>query len=306
MKKIYFNRNVRKTPWGGGSQFLTAMVDFLIKHGHKVVHHFENDIDVIFMIDPRYDGDGSLSINEIYDYKLKNPKTKILYRVNECDARKGTNDIDNVVMKSMNVSDEVVFISEWLQQYFIKLGYNKKSHVIYNGCDQSIFKPIEHNNEKIRLVTHHWSDNWMKGFDIYNQIDQFVTDNNQFEFTYIGRYNSQYRPKSTKLIEPLYGENLGKELQKCDIYVTASRYEPCGMHHIEGASCGLPVLYHRDGGAIVDVCKHHGEMYQDFDDFIQKLKIMSNDIDKYRKKIIYRNLDIEKCCNEFMNIIDAL
>ena len=25
---------------------------------------------------------------------------------------------------------------------------------------------------KLKIVTHHWSGNWMKGFDIYEKLDQ--------------------------------------------------------------------------------------------------------------------------------------
>jgi hypothetical protein len=35
------------------------------------------------------------------------------------------------------------------------------------------------------------------------------------------------------------------------------------MHHVEGAQCGLPVLYHEDGGGIVETASRYGIGYRD-------------------------------------------
>ena len=35
------------------------------------------------------------------------------------------------------------------------------------------------------------------------------------------------------------------------------------MHHVEGAQCGLPVLYHEDGGGIVETASRYGIGFRD-------------------------------------------
>ena len=35
------------------------------------------------------------------------------------------------------------------------------------------------------------------------------------------------------------------------------------MHHVEGAQCGLPVLYHEDGGGIVETARRYGIGFRD-------------------------------------------
>ena len=35
------------------------------------------------------------------------------------------------------------------------------------------------------------------------------------------------------------------------------------MHHIEGAQCGLPLVYHTDGGGIVEFGQRYGVGFQD-------------------------------------------
>lgn len=304
---VYFNRTLRRSPWGGGAHFHSAMADFLEKKGHKVVDtlYSSENIDLIFMLDPRPE-EGGADINEILGYKRYHNQTKILHRVNECDKRKNTNFLDDILLQSMNLSDGVVFISEWLQSYFHQIGFSSKSDIVYNGSNLEWFYPQQGktlDKSSIKIVTHHWSDNWMKGFDLYTYLDKFVETNENFSFTYVGRYNNSYTPKNTKIIPPLYGKDLGDELRKYDIYVTASRFEPCGMHHIEGAASGLPVLYHIDGGAIVDVCKHHGMSFRDNNEFNNSLDNLVKNYDKIRNSINYDKLDLNSCCNKYYQIM---
>ena len=61
-------------------------------------------------------------------------------------------------------------------------------------------------------------------------------------------------------MKPLFGRELGNELRKFDIYITGSKYEPAGMHHIEGAMSGLPILYLNSGG-VTEYCKNYGLEY---------------------------------------------
>lgn len=304
--KIFFNRVPRFEPYGGGNQFLIKMVDSLEKRGHKVCFHLEQGIDLIFMMDPR-PGDIGYSIDHIEEYKRIFPETRILHRVNECDARKSTNDIDSLLIRGMNISDEVVFISSWLKDYFIDRGFKRRSHVIYNGCNLDNFEFIKEKSlsNPVKIVTHHWSDNFMKGFDVYVEIDKFLSRNpGLFEFTYIGRYWNGYSPIATKIISPLAGRMLGQELKNHDIYVTASRNEPCGMHHIEGAASGLPVLYHSETGGIKELCKNHGVEFSSFEQFLSGFSEIVKNYQSYRDAIDVNSLDINYCCQKYIEIIE--
>lgn len=298
--KVFFNRVEKFTPYGGGSQFITAMCKYFRTKGHQVTFHLEPDVDLIFMIDPR-PGDIGYSVNHIIQHKMNYPKVKILHRINECDARKNTSHMDKILIESAKHSDHVVFISEWLKSYFTDKGMDtENSSVVYNGCDINHFFPSQEKtkSDKIKLVTHHWSDNWMKGHDFYKFIDEEVVGE-KYEFTYVGRYCKEYEPKSTKIVEPLWGPELGEELRKHDVYVTASRFEPCGMHHIEGAASGLPVLFHSDCGGINELCQKHGLEFSDKKEFLINLEKITNEIEKYQSMIDYDNLDIDRCCKQF-------
>ncbi len=307
--KIFINRKIIKKPWGGGAHFVTNFAKYLELAGHEVVFDFVTGIDIMFMIDPRPNSDGH-SINDMLQYKHYFPNTKIVHRINECDKRKNTNFIDKMIVESNKFADSTIFISKWLKDYYFQKGITQKSSVIYNGCNLDHFHANEKNKDiskKIKLVTHHWSDNWMKGFDIYTAIDKFLKDNNsQFEFTYIGRYNKDYNPENTTVISPMYGKELGDELRKHDIYVTASRFEPCGMHHIEGAASGLPVLFHEDGGGINDLCHNHGLSFNSFDDFLRKLNEMKLNYSNFVNKINYNQLGSDYCNKKYNEVLEGL
>jgi len=305
--KIFFNRYPRQEPYGGGNQFLKEICALLQREGHEVVFQLNPGVDVIFLIDPR-PGDVGYSVNHALAYKKQNPGVKILHRVNECDKRKDTDFMDTLLLKTMELADEVVFISDWLQEYFLLQGGSKKGHVVYNGCSRRDFYPVEDKTIRLkpRVVTHHWSDNWLKGFDVYTEIDKYLQQNDSFEFTYVGRYNKEYTPRATNIVEPLFGQALGNELRGHDIYLTASRWEPCGMHHIEGAACGLPVLYHSDTGGIKELCKNHGEEFKTFDELLKKIELVSSEYSHYTGLIDHNRLDIDYCCSVYHDIIRAM
>ncbi|MFX0186793.1 MAG: glycosyltransferase [Candidatus Hodarchaeota archaeon] len=298
--KIYFDYPLIKKPWGGGAHFLVNFANFLKEKGHKIVLKLKKDIDLIFISNNTKQID-----SKIINYKKKNPKTKVLHRINECDKRKNTNHVDNLVFKKNELADQTIFISKWLAEYYIKKGFNKEYSVIYNGCNSKYFYPKidKRLGDQVKLVTHHWSSHWLKGFDIYTKLDEILPDLKNITFTYIGRYNQQYKPKNTKLIPPLYGIKLGEELRKHDLYLTASRWEPCGMHHIEGASCGLPVLYHIDGGGINELCKNYGLNYHDIDTLLKSITQIIKSYPEYHKKIQYDFLSSERCNMEFFREI---
>ena len=120
----------------------------------------------------------------------------------------------------------------------------------------------------------------------------------------MGRYNSsQYKPKNTKIIEPKYGPEIGEILRDHDIYVTAARWEACGMHHIEGAASGLPVIYHSEGGAIPEVCSSHGEEFSSLDAFLSCLDKVVSNYSTIRNKIDYDYLSMSRSCQEYEKVI---
>jgi glycosyltransferase involved in cell wall biosynthesis len=253
--QVYINRRPIKGPWGGGAHFINAYHKLASRNGIKVLPNNDGSInpDVILIVGLDNDGN-DISVEQAIMYKMyMKPSCQIILRVNENDARKGTSHVDDILLKVSEHIDGAVFVSKWLRDYFLDKGWACKNNtVIYNGVDREIFKPQPKlNNGKVNIVTHHWSDNRMKGADIYEALDEFVGKfSDRFSFTYIGRHKCDF--KYTKVIKPLSGKALGEELGKYDVYISASRFDPGPNHVIESIACELPTYVHVDGGGSVE------------------------------------------------------
>ena len=216
-KKIFFNLkpNKKSSSNGGGNYFVMNLQNYLENNNFKVVFDLEDNIDLIFIIDPRKNEafNKNFGLDEILEYKEKNSNVKLIYRVNENDIKREKSiNIEPILVKTMKSVDYVVYVSEWLRNYFIdkyKLKINSSS--IINGCNIENFfndqkkKSCLKNKKKIRLVTHHHSNNYLKGFHIYNELDKLLDKHTDIEFTYIGNYHKDYNPKNIKILPSCNG-----------------------------------------------------------------------------------------------------
>jgi hypothetical protein len=55
------------------------------------------------------------------------------------------------------------------------------------------------------------------------------------------------------------------------------------MHHVEGAQCGLPLVYHEEGGGIVEAGLKYGIGYRD--DPSEALRQMASNLLEFRNKL---------------------
>lgn len=307
--KISIGARIKDGPWGGGNLFVINLSKYLEKKGHQVVYDLkDNDIDLILLTDPRKRSESStFTHKEIKKYLKKiNSNTKVVHRINECDERKNTKGLNNFYIKVNKISDYTIFVSSWLKTLYIDAGYKSENNrVIMSGSDSKIFFPksVYTPHEKIRFVTHHWGANWNKGFDTYKKLDDLLSSedwNKKIEFTYIGNLPKKFNFKNTRYIEPLSGVDLATELRKHNAYVTGSLNEPSGNHHIEGAQCGLPLLY-MQSGALPEYCKGYGVSY-DINNFEEKIKIFLNEYDFYKKEVLNYPRNSDKMCQDYLDV----
>lgn len=292
--KISINLHDFAGPYGGGNQFKNSLAQYLLDRQHKVINHLrDHDIDVILMVSPLPEqSSATYSYLDVEYYLLRFPQTIVVHRVNYCGEARGDTKLTRRFCRANRSADYTVFISQWIRRHYYQSGFDrsKPSKVIYNGADTSIFNQNGGTEwqpgNKMRIVTHHWSNNPRKGFDIYKQLDNLLDDPtlaNQFEFTYIGNLPKDEKFHNTRVLPTLPHALLAKELRSHHIYLTAARFEAAGMHHIEGANCGLPLLY-RDEGALPEYCANFGLGFNDRD-FISKLKEIQNRYSELRARM---------------------
>jgi len=277
--KIYINRSFVDGPWGGGNNFVKSFYDFMPRHGWNIIENpYEVIPNKIFLQSPFPDQKDRFSINDAIKIKSSFPETELIIRVNDCDARKNTDNVDNLWIETSKYIDKTIFVSKWMMDYFLRKGWHcQNNFVVYNGVDHKNFcKKEKINNGKTNIVTHHWSDNYLKGFDIYEKIDKFVEENKEYTFTYIGRNRGTF--KHTKCIEPLFGKHLGEELSKYDVYVSASRFDPGPNHILESLACDIPTYVFKDGGGCIEFAgnDHVYDSYEELESLLSNKKFTKN------------------------------
>ena len=311
--KIAVGFKLKDSSWGGGNQFALSLVKAAKLNGHKIVHKLkDNDIDIILLTDPRsYNPGVTFGSVEILNYLFfKNKNAIVVHRINECDERKNTNHMNYLLKLSNYCADYNVFISSWLKDLNL-YQKNKPSRVILNGGDREIFRTYKGSfwdmKSPLKIVTHHWSPNLMKGFDVYMNIDNMLLNLKEklkIKFTYIGNLPTGFSFKKTKHLKPISGRKLGLELSKHHIYLSASINEPAGMHHIEGALCGMPLVY-RESGALPEYCKDYGVGFKG-NDYLPALKQIIENYPEYKEKVLSYPYDSKKMTDEYFQLFEEL
>jgi glycosyltransferase involved in cell wall biosynthesis len=268
--KLRISINARKIdgPYGGGNQFANTLEKHLRNQGHEVLRKLVPNLDLILIVSSQSElRITAYGVDEIRDYISLNPNTMVVHRVNSCDEQRGNNlGINKAILWANQVADYTVFISSFVRDLFAHKGLDtgRPNCVILNGADEEVFHSSDRAEwspgQKLRVVTHHWGSNFMKGFDIYERLDQLLEVEpfkEVFEFAYIGNIPVGVHFKNSNVITPTAGTDLANRLRQHHVYITAARNEAGGMHHVEGMRCGLPVLYLRSG-ALPEYCAPYG------------------------------------------------
>lgn len=262
---VAINLEPRKGSWGGANQWTSQLTKYLRYCGYEVRHDLRRPVDAIVMTHTGLSAGTSFGADEVEAYKKKRA-VPCIHRINDNDIRKGTNEMDAFLSKSSRVADHTVFVSEWLRDHHAAKWFDRaRPHsVIEPGADPAVFHPLGNKawsgGEAFRIVTHHWSDNWSKGFDVYRDIDDAIASGTvqNCELCIVGRWPKDLIWKTARTFGPASGPVLADLLRQCHAYVSASRYEPGAMHPVEGLQCGLPLLYHPETGGTVTMGRRYG------------------------------------------------
>jgi len=305
--KVYINRKPITGPWGGGNKTVAALSEKLQQNGHDVVYRLCDDIDIIFCFDPRSNNIGEW-YHHLFDYKMRHG-AKIIQRVGDLGTH-GKPDLTELVKQSTKFSDFLIFPSEWARNY---LKYSEDNCAVINNSPLKDFynnRNIEHpKTETIKVVSHHWSPNIKKGFKYYKFLEQYIVEKNaKIKFTYIGATPPGLKFESpTNYYEPI-GDNkaISELISQNDIYLTASEEEAGANHVLEALACGLPVVYHKNGGSIVDYCKDYGIGYDSYDSMIDSLNKVFENYEHFKKNVLKYTKTIDDVISEYIDIIECI
>jgi hypothetical protein len=126
------------------------------------------------------------------------------------------------------------------------------------------------------------------------------------EFCFIGNFPTHLKDefRHTKFILPKSGLDLAKELRNHDVYITAAKNEAGGMHHIEGALCGLPLLF-INSGALPEYCSPYGLMVEQ-DTLKEKIHQMKNEYDFFLKKLEKYEFTSDNAGRAYLDLFERL
>ena len=180
--KISIGSKIISGPYGGGNEFIRNLYEALLRDGHEVVFTLDDDdIDIILLTNPLTNSINSTFDNYDIDFyqKFKNPNTISIQRINECDERKNTNFVNRELIKRNKHIDLNIFVSNWLKEIFTDQGIDDKdSIVLMGGPNNELYIRSNESKkiigEKVKIVTHHWSGNVMKGLDTYLLLTDYL------------------------------------------------------------------------------------------------------------------------------------
>lgn len=317
IRTVAIGTRIQRGAFGGGNQFAKTLTDWLRKQNIEVVHDLNHpaiDIVLITTVKP-WARAAAFDIADAFAYAGHRPNTALVLRVNECDQRKGhrLKLLNRYLRSIIKQVDHSVFVSKWLRQAV--LPYNSPLHprttVIHSGADDRLFNATgstgwNHQNP-LRIVTHHWSSSWYKGWDVYQALDSYLGTpaGKPYQFTYIGNPWPKAHLRNTAILPPQSGTRLADLLKHNHLYISGSQNEPAGMHVIEAVACGLPVLW-RQSGSMGEYCAPYGISYTGPNDIVPALQEIQKNYYHWQRAAKNAAYTAEDMCRQYLNLFERL
>jgi glycosyltransferase involved in cell wall biosynthesis len=205
------------------------------------------------------------------------------------------------IKEAFDKAEKVIVVGPGLEQEISKYTNKEKIRLIPNIVDTSRFKPndfIQRSN-KFRFFSLAFLTQ-KKGFDVLLKAFARVFKGNKEVELVIGGDGEEREnlenlavnlgiERQVAFLGELSREQAAMEMQKCDVFVLASRFETFGVVFIEALACGKPIIATKCGGPEMIVEEHNGILVE-VDNVIElscAMKQMVNDLGKYDRNIIY-------------------
>jgi glycosyltransferase involved in cell wall biosynthesis len=232
-------------PYGGGNQFLLALVGELQRRGLAVETN-------------RVSGQTPACLYNSFNFdfarlrRFVHDDVRMVHRVDgPVGVYRGFDDGTDLRIAEINeLADVTILQSQFSLDKHRELGFELRDPVVIpNAIDPEIFHPPPErtslDGRPLRVIATSWSANPRKGADMLEWLDRSL-DFGAFEVTFAG--NTAARFERIRTIGPLASRPLADVLREHDVYLATSRDDPCSNALLEGLACGLPAAFLRSGG----------------------------------------------------------
>jgi glycosyltransferase involved in cell wall biosynthesis len=233
-------------PAGGGHQFLRALTRELRRRGLAVEENrvsartpacLFNSFNFDFARLRRFAHDGC----------------RMVHRVDgPIGVYRGFDDGTDERISRLNaeLAQATVFQSRYSLEKHVELGFELRDPVVIpNTVDPALFYPPAEREpvqgRKVRLIATSWSDNVRKGAETFAWLDTNL-DWERYHLTFVGRSSVPF--EHIDRVGPLVSEEVATLLRMHDVFIAASRDDPCSNAVLEALACDLPVAYLASGG----------------------------------------------------------
>lgn len=233
-------------PAGGGHQFMRALWGELAARGLRVENNTISATTRACLFN-------SFNFDAKRLTAFRQPGCRMVHRVDgPIGVYRGFDDGTDTRVHAIarELADATIFQSRYSLMKHRELGFDFPTPVVIpNSPDPTLFNrtgrlPFSL-DRKTRLISVSWSDNRNKGAPVYQWLDEHL-DWSRYEYTFIGRSPVTFR--NIRMKPPVASPDLATELRQHDIYITASRNDPCSNSLLEALACGCPALYLNSGG----------------------------------------------------------
>lgn len=278
-----------KPPYGGGNQFMLALRPALERRGLRVRVNDSGAAVNVHLCNSAW-----FNVEALRRAGVRGP-ARMIHRIDgPVSAYRGTDraEDDRIFGLNRDLATATVFQSGWCYERSLAMGYEPVAPVIiHNAVDGRIFfapaRPRARTDGRVRLVSMAWSDNPRKGLDLFRWLDEHL-DFTRFEYTFVGRVQAEFR--NIRHVPPQPSRQLAALLRDQDVYLSASRAEPCSNALLEAMACGLPALYRNDGGN-PELVQWGGLPFEGEEDVLPRLEALVRDLDHYRAAVQVHSID---------------
>ena len=301
---VWIHYPFRESPWGGGNQFLRGLRSILSARG--LLAPSMHNASLVLVNSHQL----KRQILKLASWKSKNPNRRVVHRVDgPISLVRGQSSglkIDRGIHRfSKDLADATVFQSEWSAQENEALGASPhRSQVILNAPDPSLFfPPVDKKSSRTtRVLMASWSPNFKKGFETYEWIAKNI-DKQLFDLTFVGR--SPTPLSGIRSLPPMASEALADEMRRHDVFLTASRDDPCSNSLIEAIHSGLtPVAL--DSGGNRELVANRGFLFKNTSDVLEALQNAREKTVPFTPRNGHSLPDLDEVAHQYMDFFERV